>query len=187
MTDDNNCSQIGNIEVIDAPELVVDIDITSDFDGDPISCPDASDGEVTVSSTGGTGNVIYFWSNSFNGEINSGLAEGIYFVTATDQNGCQAFDSIVLVDPQPITVDNFVLNNPTTCNGLDGSIEIDAIGGHGVYQYRISFGFWQNSNVFDNLGAGTYDFFVRNMDGTCETGPFTASIDDPIPLSLIHI
>ena len=182
VTDSNNCTQVGNVVVSDAPELDVDIVISLDYDGEDTSCPNAADGEVTVSSTGGTGTVLYFWSNSFNGVVNSGLSEGIYYVTATDQNGCQTIDSIELVDPQPITVSDFVLIDPATCNGFDGTIEVNAVGGHDDFQYRLELtGLWQSSNTFDDLAAGNHNFYVRNSDGTCEVGPISTALDNPTP------
>ncbi len=49
-----------------------------------------ANGTATATALGGSGSYTYNWSNGFIGNLNSGLAEGSYTVTATDQNGCSA-------------------------------------------------------------------------------------------------
>lgn len=67
-------------------------------------------------------------------------------------------------DPDPevdcsiltLTVEIAQIREPSTCNGLDGFIEVNAIGLTPPIAYQINNGAPSNSGLFDNLGAGTY-------------------------------
>ncbi|HBS86623.1 MAG TPA: hypothetical protein DEA97_08715 [Bacteroidales bacterium] len=58
------------------------------------SCQGNNDGSISISVYEGTGAYAYLWSNgSVEGDI-SGLVAGEYFVTITDENGCELIDTI---------------------------------------------------------------------------------------------
>ncbi len=54
------------------------------------TCPDAADGSIEVTATGGTVPISYLWSNGGTGNLIEDLTAGMYTVTATDDNGCMA-------------------------------------------------------------------------------------------------
>ncbi|MCO6479864.1 MAG: hypothetical protein J5I94_24725, partial [Phaeodactylibacter sp.] len=63
----------------------------------PPSCPNSADGAIGLSVAGAQGAVNYAWSEA--GLITptiDGLAPGTYSVTATDDAGCQAVETVVL-------------------------------------------------------------------------------------------
>ncbi|RFS13358.1 collagen-binding domain-containing protein, partial [Emticicia sp. C21] len=51
-----------------------------------------------------------------------------------------------------------------TCNVNDGSITVTASGGSGEYEYSKDNSNWQSSNVFSNLGAASYNIYVRDAN-----------------------
>ncbi len=65
--------------------------------GFEISCFGGTDGSISVTMTGGTGNYTYNWStNNGSGlvqgqEDQSGLSKGDYSLTVTDSNGSLLF------------------------------------------------------------------------------------------------
>ncbi|MCB9289073.1 MAG: hypothetical protein H6560_17320 [Lewinellaceae bacterium] len=66
-------------------------------DVQPPSCPNASDGAITLSAAGAQGMVSYAWTETgLSGPSVSGLAPGTYSVTATDDAGCQAVETVAL-------------------------------------------------------------------------------------------
>ncbi|MCO6489804.1 MAG: hypothetical protein J5I98_15415 [Phaeodactylibacter sp.] len=63
----------------------------------PPSCPNYSDGAITLSIAGAQGTVSYAWSEAgLNSPTIDGLAPGTYSVTATDDAGCQAVETVML-------------------------------------------------------------------------------------------
>ena len=114
VTDENDCTGVASIALTEPSEIDLSVVVTSDFNGDDVSCVEANDGEATANSTGGTGLVTYNWSNSFSGPINSNLGAGKYYVTATDINGCQTVDSILINDPLAVSYTHLTL--PTICS-----------------------------------------------------------------------
>jgi hypothetical protein len=54
------------------------------------SCTGAADGSIDLTVTGGVPGFTYAWSNSATTQDISGLSAGIYTVTVTDADGCQA-------------------------------------------------------------------------------------------------
>jgi gliding motility-associated-like protein len=75
-------------------------------------------GTATASATGGGGTYNYTWSNGATGSLISGLAEGTYTVSVTDQNGCPAqaqvsVGNIPAADVRVIASDTLILLGDT--------------------------------------------------------------------------
>jgi gliding motility-associated-like protein len=69
----------------------------------PASCG-LNNGTASISASGGSGTYTYLWSNAATGLFNTGLAEGSYTVTATDQNGCSALAQVNVAAIPPVNV-----------------------------------------------------------------------------------
>jgi hypothetical protein len=81
--------------------------------------------------------------------------------------GCSSND-----EPKPFNCDTSDLDisvttfsDPTSCVAGDGSITVVASGGEEPYQYQIESEPFDDSNVFDNLGGGTYTITVKDKNG----------------------
>ena len=59
----------------------------------------ASDGQIVLSSVGGTGSIKYYWSNGSTNSTLSGLSAGVYWVHIYDDNMCAQLHSFTLIDP----------------------------------------------------------------------------------------
>ena len=102
------------------------------------TCPNATDGSITVSLTGGSLPYEKYTLTGTSTQSNStgifpGLLEGTYAVTATDSSGqVYSQSGIVLTVPN-----NLVLNNPTTiCEG--NSTLLSVSGGNGLYTWTAN-------------------------------------------------
>ena len=92
VTDANGCELTHNDLVVDEPGPIV---ISFDPPSGTIICNESTI-SVTVSSTGGTGTThTYEWSTDAV-VANVTLGVGKYYVTATDENGCEKVDSITI-------------------------------------------------------------------------------------------
>ena len=132
--------------------------------------------------------MAYSSNNSF-----SGLSAGTYTVNVRDAGGCIVSETITLVEPTPITATFTPSTTTLACFGdQDASITItNVIGGQGSnYSYTLntilptaSSSGPQTTNVFNNLGPGTYS--VTITDGyDCEFTSVDIVIGEPTPIEV---
>ncbi len=125
-----------------------------------ILCAGGSGGAATVSTTGGYPPYSYNWSNGVFGTTTTGLSANTYYVSATDRNGCEIVDTLVINDPFPITISATI--DSTYCDTANGSIALSVSGGTPPYQYSLNGGAFQTNSVFNPLGAGNYTVLVKD-------------------------
>ena len=121
ITDANGCNYYNTDDLIEPPILSLSTAISSDFYGANISCFGASDGEVTVSTSGGVQPYDILWSNMSTNATISNLVAGTYTATITDENGCIKTADITLVNPPLLEVDLDVRDSLTfnvSCFGI---------------------------------------------------------------------
>ena len=189
VTDSNNCDFDFVSNVTQPLNLIVE-----SFVNLPITCYGGSDGSVYANATGGTIPYTYSW-NSTNPINNTNipnlfnLSSGTYYVTVTDNNGCQDYSNITINDPDSITI---ILNTSNyngsniSCNGLfDGSINANVTGGSTPYTYIWDFG--SVSNSVSGLGIGTYSVIVTDSAGCTENESVTLTEPDLINLSTTSV
>ncbi|MEM7571311.1 MAG: SdrD B-like domain-containing protein [Bacteroidota bacterium] len=89
--DANGCgASISGIVLVDPPVLSCEVSV----DQEPTT---GDNGALTVTATGGTGEYTYLWSNDSTTASITGLSDGIYSVTVTDENGCTTVCSAELL------------------------------------------------------------------------------------------
>ncbi|MFZ9027708.1 MAG: gliding motility-associated C-terminal domain-containing protein [Crocinitomicaceae bacterium] len=167
-TDINGCTVSESITLVEPTELTSTIAITSDYNGQDISCNNAEDGEAEVTPAGGSTPYTYDWSNGQTTQTATGLTEGVYNVEVTDVNGCTTTNLIVLTQPDELTVDlysplNFHNHHIDLFGGDDGQIDATVLGGTPEYDY-----IWSNNSVEEDqtgLTAGYYMIEVYDVNG----------------------
>jgi gliding motility-associated-like protein len=116
----------------------------------------------------------YLWSNGVQTQYNT-VGSGTYWLTATNSNGCIAYDTATVVElPTPLI--NF-LGNTMVCTGQETSIQANA----GFTTYEWSNGL-STSNV--NLGAGIFTLTVTDISGCQATDSVVVS---NFPTSVLDI
>ncbi|OZV68454.1 chromophore lyase [Winogradskyella aurantia] len=152
-----------------------------------------SEGTITAIAEGGWGNYEYELSGDASvafssNNVFSGLSSGNYIVNVRDAEGCITSEAIILSEPAPINATFSASTSTLACFGdQDASIIVTNVtGGQGFnYTYTLntilptpSSSGPQTSNVFDNLGAGTYN--VAITDGfECSTTSLDIVINEP--------
>ncbi|MCB0678266.1 MAG: gliding motility-associated C-terminal domain-containing protein, partial [Saprospiraceae bacterium] len=162
ITDAAGCELVETIAVDNPKEVVASIESATD-----VSCAEGSDGTATAIASGGVEPYSYSWganTGSQNTPTASGLAEGTYFVTVADANGCQAVVSTTIDQPEPLGV-GFVSEKVDCFGASTGSLSAQAEGGTAPYTYVWSTG--QQGKVIDALAAGTYTVTIFDANG-CE-------------------
>ena len=157
-----------------------------------LNCFESSDGEVGASYDGVSpytfeifdvlGNPISSVSNP-NDYVFQGLDAGIYFVTATDAEGCETTEDVELFEPAELEVQTNL--SPVLCfNGDEGIASITSvIGGTTPYGQTT----WddpasQTGNTATDLSPGTYIATVADANGCSLDVEF--EFDNPPPLTL---
>lgn len=175
ISDANSCS------IVDSATVTEPNAITTSISSTDVSCFGLSDGSASVSASGGSGTYTYFWIPNFatTSSINN-LSAGMYVVIVSDSKGCSKTDTVIINEPDSISIN---LNNQDniSCNGLsDGSISIAVSGGSSPYTYL-----WSNndtSSLITNLSAGNYTVTVTD-DNSCQKSR-SFNITEPLALKL---
>lgn len=128
-----------------------------------------TNGSIAVTASGSSGFTYNIDGGAFQvSNVFNGLAAGSHTVSARDANGCTGSAGFTLTNPDPcagitITVTNTVTGN-TPCQSNSGSITATASGGTGAYTYSLNNGVFQASNIFSNLGPGTYTIQAKDVN-----------------------
>jgi gliding motility-associated-like protein len=174
---------------VDQPTAALDLNLSSA----PITCiAGNNDGSITAIATGGWNGqyeyqlqlgatvVVPYGTNS----VFNNLTQGSYTVYVRDVRGCVHSENIILTNPTAITA-NAIATQTVNCFG-DQNMSITvtgATGGQGSnYTYTlntltpvVASSGPQSSNIFNNLGAGTYEVIIH--DGwSCASNPIPVTI-----------
>lgn len=145
-------------------------------------CYDNRTGFAVVNATGGVSPYTYAWGTTpgQSGIMATNLSGGTYYVTVTDNNGCQSVDSTTLVPPAAISI---TLNSQmTSCfGGNDGSVVVHATGGEAPYRYFLN-GLIMDDSTAMGLTAGSYQ--VQVIDNNACSGDAIFRIDEPSDLTI---
>jgi len=176
--DQNGCIGSNTITLSEPTGINSNINVSTNYNGEDISCFGYSDGGINLSLNGGTPGYTYNWTNSSGVTISTvqdpqGLSAGQYFVLVTDLNGCTHIRNIVLTQPNPLTAITDVTSNyngqDVSCFGsTDGAIMATTSGGTPGYSNT-----WVSSNGttlgtsqnLGSVGAGTYIIEVMDING----------------------
>ena len=186
VTDNNGCPFSTSATISDDNGPILVIDNTSD-----VTCNGANDGFINITATSNAGGISYSWTSipagytSSSEDINLLVGNTTYIITVTDANGCQANQSVLINEPNPITI-TATTQDPLCNNGNDGSIDAFINGGTTPYTFD-----WDNDGTGDyndtedlsGLSAGTYVLAVLDNNNCPQSASFTLNSPSQINLS----
>lgn len=180
----NNTS--GCVETIDVEIL----NITNGFEvlggASDENCGDGS-GTINLTTINGSGSYTYDWSNGETTEDLSGLSEGTYEVTVTDDaDGCSITQSFTVENDATYTISG-VLTESTCPACVDGAIDI-TITESGFPDGPYTFA-WSNGETTEDLTSvafGTYTVVVTSASG-CEVTATFEVINNNSSVGIIEI
>ena len=178
VTDANNCVLNLPFTITEPSELNI-IVLTEEAP----SCNGFNDGRIEVLADGGTGPYSYSWNTipSQTSALIENLEPGAYTVTVTDNNNCTVQQTFNITEPDQLIIGLVDLVEPS-CNGFsDGSIEVEAIGGSGPFEFSWNTIPPSSSSLVENLLAGSYTVTITDIND-CEATQ-TYDLIGPNPLS----
>ncbi len=135
----------------------------------------------TSTSLTATGGAAYTWNT---GQATAQVnvfppVTTTYTVTATSSLGCTATTTYTVTVRSLPQIQNVQALSPNSCQINNGSIAVFATATFPI-EYSLNSGAWQTSNLFSNLGPGSYTVRVRYQGGLClVTYPSTLVLTAP--------
>ena len=138
------------------------------FDSTQPSC-NLNNGSITANLQGGVAPFTFVWTgNSSDSATVSNVGSGTYQLTVTDNNGCEAIESVDLTNTGIPSITANQTN--ASCGNSDGAIDITISGGVSPYSYL-----WSNAAItedINSISAGNYSVTVTDFVGCEVTGDF---------------
>ncbi len=179
VTDANNCTATASV-VISEPANPLALIISGN---DPL-CNGDCNGNATVVASDGTPGYTYLWNDPAPAQTTvtaTGLCDGFYTVTVTDNNGCTETANITLTEPTLLTVN--VTGSNISCGGAcDGTVAANPGGGSPGYTYAWDNGAGTGSSA-NSLCANTYTVTVTDNNGCTVTGSYTVIVNPAVTAS----
>ena len=190
VTDANSCTVTETFIVNDSvPPLAILLDSLVN-----ISCHGANDGQIAISSSGGTSPYNFEWISGTIGNDSSltGLNDAIYQVVLTDNNNCKDTSQFEIINPDTLSVTTSITD--VACFGENtGAFSVDFFGG--TPPYTITY--ISNSGMVDSitsnglhvssLTSGTYSFSVVDDNLCVYEDSVTIDENPDISLSFTNI
>jgi PKD domain/Ig-like domain CHU_C associated/PKD-like domain/SprB repeat/CHU_C Type IX secretion signal domain len=192
VTDLNGCTAPASVVVTEPPALSLSLAVTSDYNGEDISCNGAADGEITATVGGGLGTYYYNWYTDAGYSVPLGqftavvinVPAGDYYVRVTDINGCEILGNISLTEPVALDATETARTDVSCFGGADGAVTVEVTAGTGIAPYQFSMNggaTWQGTGSFSSLSAGNYVVLVEDANGC--SFPVNVTITQPTPLT----
>jgi hypothetical protein len=166
ITDANSCNKLQTI-VINAPDT-----LKANLTSTNPTCFGSANGSINSVVTGGSGTIIFAWSNNTSTQNLANVGAGTYTITVTDVNACTATSNVTLTQPNAIQVTESI-TNATADDIADGAINLTVSGGIPTYTYSWSNG--AQTEDLNNVGADTYTVTIADANGCTAIESFTIS------------
>ncbi|MBI4647393.1 MAG: gliding motility-associated C-terminal domain-containing protein, partial [Bacteroidia bacterium] len=144
------------------------------------TCNNGDDGYINLFVMNGEAPYNFIWSNDNTTQNLTGIAAGMYSVSVTDQNGCDAISSIIISEPPAIVID-VETYEPSCYIYNNGKIDIS------VYNaiFPLSYLWSQNGTTQDITGlpAGIYSVTITDYNGCTTYDSIVLSEPDEILLT----
>ena len=152
VTDNNSCTATLEASVTQPDSIYVDVEIT--YSGNRA--------DINVNVSGGVQPYTYLWSNGMTTPQVEGLTPGEYYVTITDNNGCEKVVPITIEVKEPLLIPTVLTPNG---DGANDTWRIQGIDSYDDVSIEV-FNRWGDT-VFKFEGSGEdYNNVEKQWDGT---------------------
>ncbi len=175
VTDASGCTATAEFDV----DIIDDLVISGT--SSPVLCFGEATGAINTTVSGGTPPYTYLWSNGAATAGISNLPAGIYSLTVTEANGCQATRVFPISQPAELVATATGVNSD--CSGMPmGSASVSVAGGTPPYTYLWSNG--ATTQSISNLMAGAYSVTVTDANLCTDTASVTLTSPQDIVVNL---
>lgn len=170
VTDATGCAVINAATITEPSAIVVTTTIVN------ATCNGLCNGSASAGASGGIAPYGYLWNDplSQTASTATGLCDGSYTVTVTDNTGCSKTASPSVTEPFALIVST--VTSSATCGNSNGSASATVGGGTTPYTYL-----WndpppqQTTGTATGLAAGGYMVTVTDANGCTGSAPATVS------------
>jgi gliding motility-associated-like protein len=155
-SDESSCLLEFDFIIEEPPLLQIDSIIVI-----PPSCNSADDASLEILVSGGSQPYNYFipgLGSSAEGMFTN-LDAGAYYISITDQNGCNKSQIQIISDPEVYELGLTALAPPLCHGDSTAVVVLQSSGGNGSAVYGLSWAETSPDNVFDDLTAGLNTFY----------------------------
>lgn len=156
---------------------------TATTSSDSVSCYGLADGSATITISGGTAPLTYSWDDPLmqSTATATGLLAGTYSVTVVDSFGCEVIETVVVPQPDTLTLQVFGTLAADCFGASTGEASVTPLGGTQPYTYSWNDPQNQNTSTAVDLPAGTWIIDVVDANGC--TAIDSAVIGQPAPFA----
>ena len=177
ITDVYSCTKVVEFQIGEPSLTVVFVDLIS---SPTCSNPLGGSASAYIDSNNSTGG-SFIWSDGQTTETATALGAGTYTVTATDDFGCTSVETITLEQSDGPNLTANTITSPTCFEDLNGSIDVDVLGGTAPYTFL-----WSNGDITEdllNINAGLYNLTVTDANG-CQASLGETELGEPTLLEI---
>ena len=136
-----------------------------------VDCFGSNNGQIDVTTAGGTAPYAYSWNNGSVTEDLVGLAAGTYSLNIVDANGCVTSLTATISQPtDSLSIQSASSQNVLCYGDTTGSIDLTLFGGTTPYSYS-----WSNGEITEDvagLSSGSYSVTITDANGCTTTQAF---------------
>ncbi len=171
--------------VLEISRIQISVEGLDTYDGFGVSCPEATDGQLTTNVTGGIPPYVFNWNTGDSTSRIRDLSAGNYRLVITDDLGCEAAIEAQLMAPDPMQLTAEGIS--PVCNDQRGVIRLYNIsGGAGNFELSLNGTDFQSLSLPDSsiVRPGIYPLFLRDGNGCTATDTVTVLPGTPLELTV---
>lgn len=157
------CTNELTIELTSPTPLLGSIEVTTDYNGFPVSCFDSNDASLKAIIKGGVRPYRYVWQGfpTFGDSVLNNIGTGSYVLSVIDNNG-----ALIQLQKQLLGPEEIILDNETEilfCFGESPEVSLEARGGAGSYTYLWANG--STDSTTKNQSPGLVSVNIQDDNG----------------------
>ncbi len=154
--DYNGCTTTTSLTINEPAAITINSAVVNNF------CQNATNGVITLTTTGGTPPYTYLWNDGNTNGYRSNLPTGLYHVTATDANGCEANQSVEIFYSH-ISATAFMTTEPYACQGTPHQFTVYLTGSK---PFTLRYTNFTDTVTVLNINTYEYDFYVNVLQNS---------------------